>query len=535
MKIKWMQFTNFIQGLLTKNIGLKLMAVFCASMFWLLVVNIDDPTQSRNFTATVKVKNEQVLTNAGKYYTLPGGNTVTFRVTARRSVIEALSGSDFKATANMDQLEDERRIPIEIEAKRMASQLSISSKTHYLSVLVGENTETSFKLAPVQTGTVPDGFAVGAVTVSPEVVYVEGPAEVISTIASASVSYDASEKTESFSETGVPKFYDAEGVEVDMTYITTTAVSVMVNVEMLVIQDVPILVDTRGELNDGLILDSITTDPGAIRLKGKPEQLNSLTTITIPQDVINLSDVMDDFETTIDIQSYLPAGISVADGESTQVRILVSVLSEDSREFKIKTSNLAVRFLSPGLTAEFTKKTVKINIRGMETMLEELDESKIAGSVDASGLTEGRHSVAVSLDLNEGLYASTATTIIEISRIEQEKSPVGEGVEGGSKKIRSANGGVVEENTQQQQDTQQRENTDKQENTNKQENTDKQESTNKQENTDKQESTEEQENTDRQEVTENQETTEDKASGENKESSDDEEDMKEGEGGALEN
>ena len=54
-----------IQTFLTKNVGLKLIAIVSASLLWLLVVNLDDPTQSRNFTATVTVENEDVLTDAG--------------------------------------------------------------------------------------------------------------------------------------------------------------------------------------------------------------------------------------------------------------------------------------------------------------------------------------------------------------------------------------------------------------------------------------------------------------------------------------
>ncbi|MBR1629470.1 MAG: hypothetical protein IJ679_09465, partial [Lachnospiraceae bacterium] len=417
MNAKWKSIIEKIKYSATNNVGLKLLSLFCAALLWLLVVNIDDPTQSRNFTATVSVKNEQVLTDAGKYYTLPGGNTVTFRVTARRSVIESLSAGDFKATANMEQLEDEHRIPIEIKAKHLASQLSISSKTHYLIVSVGENTETSFKVQVALEGQPGEGFEVGTASVSPEVVYVEGPADTVSTIHSVSVSCDVAGKTESFSDTAVPKYYDEQGQEVDMTTLSTNAVSVVVNVEMLNIQDVPIAVSTRGEMPSGLELDTITTEPSSIRLKGKPDQLNSLTTLTIPPDVIDLSEITDDFETTIDIQSYLPDGISIVNGESSQVRIQVSVLSEDSREFKVKTSNLTVRYLSPGLIAEFKTKTVKVRIRGMESSLEELDASTVAGSVDASGLSEGEHSVAVSLELDEGLSASTVTTDIVISHV----------------------------------------------------------------------------------------------------------------------
>ena len=416
MRITWKNITTTIEKLATRNVGLKLVSVVFAFLLWLLVVNIEKPTQSRNFTATVSVKHPEALAAQGKYFTLPKGNTVTFRVTARRDIIESLSSGSFKATADMEQLEDEQRIPIEIKAKQFSDQVSISSKKHYLAVSVGNNSENSYMIEAKAAGEPAEGFEIGSVSMKPDLVYVEGPTEIVSKIVSSSVTYNAEGRTEDFVETAVPKFFDADGREVDMTPLTTSTPSVDIQVDVLVVQEVPITVETRGELSDGLALDSITTEPSVIRLKGQPEQLNSLTTLAIPSDVINLSEIQGDFDTTVDIQSYLPEGVSIVNGESTQVKILVSLFSEDSRNFKIRTSNLTVRFLTPGLSAKFRKKNVKVRIRGIETELEKLDASTITGSVDASGLGVGEHSVSVALDLDEGLDASTSTTNIVIEQ-----------------------------------------------------------------------------------------------------------------------
>lgn len=98
-KIKW----DKVKEAFTTNINLKLIAVASAIFLWIVVVNIEDPTRSKFFTAKVQVTNEDVLTNAGKYYELPDDEvSVTFRVTAKRSVIEKLSNADFTATADLN-------------------------------------------------------------------------------------------------------------------------------------------------------------------------------------------------------------------------------------------------------------------------------------------------------------------------------------------------------------------------------------------------------------------------------------------------
>ena len=90
---------NRLKSALTHNVGLKIGAFFGAVLLWIIVVNVDDPSQSKTFTTNVQMVNEQILTEQGKYYNIPeNGNTVSFRVSAKRSIMERLSASDFTAT-----------------------------------------------------------------------------------------------------------------------------------------------------------------------------------------------------------------------------------------------------------------------------------------------------------------------------------------------------------------------------------------------------------------------------------------------------
>ena len=57
-----------IKDIFTNNLGLKLLALVFSIALWIIVVNVDDPSQSKNFTATVQVINAEVLANQGKYY-----------------------------------------------------------------------------------------------------------------------------------------------------------------------------------------------------------------------------------------------------------------------------------------------------------------------------------------------------------------------------------------------------------------------------------------------------------------------------------
>ena len=52
-----------------KNLWLKLLALVVAFIVWLVIINITDPTISRQFTAIpVDILNENVITSANQVY-----------------------------------------------------------------------------------------------------------------------------------------------------------------------------------------------------------------------------------------------------------------------------------------------------------------------------------------------------------------------------------------------------------------------------------------------------------------------------------
>lgn len=68
--------------------------------------HIDDPDKTSTFTTNITIANENAIADMGKSYSIINDSgTVTFRVTAKRSIIERLTNSDFKATADMENIE----------------------------------------------------------------------------------------------------------------------------------------------------------------------------------------------------------------------------------------------------------------------------------------------------------------------------------------------------------------------------------------------------------------------------------------------
>ncbi len=316
---------NKFKRAILQNFGLKVTAIVLAAIMWLAVVNIDDPNTSKTFTASVTVLNEDVLTAQGQYYTVVDNNyTVSFRVTAKRSIIEKLSNSDFTATADMNYL-DGSRIPIEITANNYTSAITLSAKTYYLNVEIGNVQNNSFVIQGETTGEPADGYTAKSVTVTPNVVAVEGPDELVSQIDRIVAVADITGFRDDISETVVPTFYNKQGEVMDTTGLTLSVDAVTVSVDMCAEKTVPIQVTTSGTLDSTLSVESLTTDPGQVTILGESDLLSEITEIVVPDTVVDLSTITETTEMTVDVTAYLPDGVTLLDTSQNQVTITVTI------------------------------------------------------------------------------------------------------------------------------------------------------------------------------------------------------------------
>lgn len=405
-----------IKRAFTNNIGLKILAAVFAVGLWLIVVNVDNPNQTRTFSAPVTVINEEVLTEAGRYYTIPDGNNmVKFRVTARRSVIEQLSGADFTATADMNFLENDSRIPVMVTFNGQSTGVTISAKRLYLQVVVGDDMMMKHEVVVETKGDLAEGCVVQSATAEPNNVTLTGPQEVLSQVTRVVAYADVTDAGDDFElEDVVLHFLDEKGNEVDRSRIKVDQDVAKVSVKIARQKQVDVNVSTSGSLAEGLYLDSVTVNPSKVTIMGDAKTLNDITAITIPGSVVDLSQIQSSTTTTVDLNTYLPEGVKVASGESSQAEIVIKVSGDTTHNFELSTANITVRNLSDGLAADFDDAKVTVQIKGSKEDLNALDAKTITGYVDASGLGAGKHTLQLNLELADAYTASPATVKITI-------------------------------------------------------------------------------------------------------------------------
>ena len=407
---------NKITKRITNNFGLKLLAIFFSCVLWLVVVNIDDPKTTRTFTTTVSIENENYLSGIGKCYEIVNNtNTVTFKVTGKRSYLERMSNGDFKAVADLKTIEDMSRVPVEITPQRYAGNVTVASKIYYLELSVEDLVSKPFVISVQTEGNVADQHALGATSVSPTLLRVSGPASVVDTIERAVATVNVNGMSEDITDSVIPKVYDADGNEVDITELSFNVQNVMVSVQILDTKEVTLNFQTTGLLPEGYEFVGVEYDPQTVMVKGESSVLNTINSITVPAEVLDLTDATGDIEKEVDISAYLPSGVSLTNSEQAKVSVKVKIEKHEKRVFEMPTANITVRNLGSKYGVKFLKDTVKVELEGLSSELDALEASILTGSIDVSGMTEGEHTVNLELNLDSKFkLAKNATVTVDI-------------------------------------------------------------------------------------------------------------------------
>ena len=142
------------------NWKLKLLSLVSAILLWLVVVGINDPVRTFTFSGIhVDVVNSSAITSEGKVYeVLDDSDVITIQVKARRSA--ALSDTDFKAVANMQDIQLMKYVPINISCTKNVNIQSITTKTPNLKISIEDSDTKTLPIVVRTNGTPGAGYII---------------------------------------------------------------------------------------------------------------------------------------------------------------------------------------------------------------------------------------------------------------------------------------------------------------------------------------------------------------------------------------
>lgn len=394
---------------IANNLALKILAFLIAAFLWLIVVNIDDPVGDKTFSnIPVQVVHEEVITdNNNTYQIVDNTQEVNVTVTAQRSVLDKIKAEDIQATADMKELTMRTQVPIEVTIKGYTGKYEkANANPRNLQIQIDEEAKNNFPITPTTTGTVREGYVVGELKALPEKVALRGPKRIINSISKVTAEADVSGLSEDETLEAKLVLYDSNNNVIDQTLLANNLgkEGVSVEVNLLQVKRVPVKIDTA-EISaaEGYKLGTITVEPQEVSVTGEKSVLSNVSEISIPASALQMENLTQRTETTVDISSYLPNDVSLAEENANKVVISIPVQQPGAKTFEVSTSSIVVNNLSSNLDISYDSTVdLEIQIKGPSDVLNVFSPAKKV-SIDLKEYTEpGTYIVPVSVELPDG-------------------------------------------------------------------------------------------------------------------------------------
>ena len=332
--------TKKLRESITNNIMLKIAAVFIAALVWLAVVNLSDPTKTITiYGIPINLTDEEAITDQNKVYKVDQRLTLNVTITGKRSVISELSSDDFTAVAPLDEISVANSVQVEVSAnkKNVENKISIVNQSvKAVSVDVEDLVDEQYPVEVEITGELAKGYYLGGYSNSRNNIIVTAPESVQHKIDKAKVIVDVSNASQSFEEKYKIKLYDENGNTIKNTNVTKNYNKTKVSIEVLKGNTIPVDVEYSGKPAKGYEVTGVEFQPQKVTLVGKHSLIDSLESIKVPKEDISVDGAKDTVNVEVNLNKYLPDGVSVSDSANAIATITVKVEKLETKKFQIK-------------------------------------------------------------------------------------------------------------------------------------------------------------------------------------------------------
>lgn len=336
MKNVMLKIAKTLKNTITTNVGYKILALVFAFILWLVVVNVQNPASTRTFTnIPVSIINEESVLDGDHVYTIKSGDTATITVSGTRTVLAALSASDFVATADFASLSITNAAPISVtltsDMSRYTNQIDINVKTKSMVIEIEDLVAKTIPVEVAFTGKKPDDLQIDEITMNPEELTVYVPQSKEDIVAKAIITVDYADIVPGEVMTLESKIVDYNGKEITMDNgVEISSESVDVAFETYEEKEVSVKVEYFGTPADGYSVSGVTISKQTVKVKGPADVLKDLTAIEIPKSQINISNKTTDVSEVVELKDYLPSDVTFADDENVEITVTVHIKQNES-------------------------------------------------------------------------------------------------------------------------------------------------------------------------------------------------------------
>lgn len=397
---------------LINNLGLKILSVFLAFFVWLVVVNVSNPAVKRSKDIPLDIVNDQVLLAANRTYEIEGSSTVKVNYKVQTRDEYKISESDFRAYIDLADLYDVTgSVPVNVEVLNNKALIrDVEPRQLVVRVKTEELQRKKFDLAIRDVGKPADDYEVNGIGIDPDYLYLEGPISQVGQVSHAGIEVDIEGRSEDFSGTAVPKFYDSNDNEISLgEKVVSDTGEVTYNVTINRVKKLPLDFEVSGTVAPGYQFVGVECSVGTVSVIGLRTSLASLNKLTIPAADLNLDGAMADRVITVDLKDYLPEGVRMVQSEGSEIEVRLKVERLVNKTFRLTDRDIARTGDSDIYHYRLIPPQIEVTMQGLREDLDSLTAADLAATLNLSGMEPGKHKGMLTFGANEAFKIQSYT------------------------------------------------------------------------------------------------------------------------------
>lgn len=379
-----------------KELIVKICCLIASFCLWFYINSNIDPVKKHTLkNIKVQITNTEALKQDG-LAELPGQDyTISVEIEGPATVVYRASSDKIKAVADISKYalkKGTNRIPVEISENKTGASI-LNTQNLWVNVMLDKLEEKSVDIKTNINVKTEKGYSALSPECSASYVIVSGAEKFVDQVNEVKAIGDVTVYKNNVTLSLPLKAVDKNEKIINDVTISPSCIKVTIPVRK--IKKVKVNVETKGSVSGGN-LKQIYSSPNEIEIIGDDKTIDSINSINT--DSVDLSAVSDN--KTVSANLDIPSGVSVLnDIKSVNVTINMEKIVQKNINLNIATQNL-----QNGYSASLDQSSASLTVSGLESVISNIDASKIQCFVDLSSYTDSAtpQSVPVKVVLPDG-------------------------------------------------------------------------------------------------------------------------------------
>ena len=165
--------------------------------------------------------------------------------------------------------------------------------------------------------------------------------------------------------------------------------------------------DVGGTAAQGYKFTGAESTTKSIQVRGQPEVLEGLDSITVPASALSVEGATGDVNITVDIKNFLPANVTAVG--DTKVNVTLKVEALDKKSLTLTVNDLNIVGAKPGAATNIVPEKITVVVSGLSANLESVSNADLKATLDVSEMNVGSNTGSLKFEPATGLSVDSYT------------------------------------------------------------------------------------------------------------------------------